>query len=186
MPAREGATHGAAIFPLLMERVVEIVPAGHWQVAEERDRVTLPYHDRHRRRLAMRGEGGVEFLLDLAEATLLREGDGLRLSGGGFVAVRAMAEALLEVTAHSSEELALLAWHLGNRHLPAEIAKDRILIHRDHVIADMLRGLGAHVREVMAPFNPASGAYHGVATHAHGHSHRHDDDHAHHDHGEGR
>ncbi len=149
-----------------MESVNEILPAGHWPAAEERDAVTLAYDARHRRRLRMRGERGSEFLLDLPQAVMMREGDGLKLSSGGYVRVRAAVEALLEVTAASPAELARLAWHLGNRHLAAEIGRERILIRRDHVIAEMLSRLGAGVREVSAPFNPESGAY---SAHEHEH-----------------
>jgi urease accessory protein len=171
-----------------MERVTEILPAGQWPASGERDRITLTYQDRHRRRVALTGEGGTTFLLDLPQAVLLREGDGARLSGGGFVRVQAETEALLEVTAGSAEELARLAWHLGNRHLPAEIGRDRILIQRDHVIANMLTGLGAQVREVAAPFNPVTGAY-SSREHHHGHAHDREHDHQHdheHGHDEGR
>jgi len=157
-----------------MESVNEILPAGHWPAAEERDAVTLAYDARHRRRLRMRGERGSEFLLDLPQAVMMREGDGLKLSSGGYVRVRAAAEALLEVTAASPAELARLAWHLGNRHLAAEIGRERILIRRDHVIAEMLSRLGARVREVSAPFNPESGAYSGAGEHHHHDHHRHE------------
>jgi urease accessory protein len=162
-----------------MERVVDILHAGHWPAAEQRDSITLAYDDRHRRRLVMRAEGGTEFLLDLPEAAVLREGDGLRLAGGGYVGVRAAAEALIEVTVRSRQELARLAWHLGNRHLQTQIEDGRILIRRDHVIADMLCGLGATIREVMAPFDPESGAYSGGQSH-HDHDHGHGHDHDHH------
>jgi urease accessory protein len=46
-------------------------------------REQLQHDDRHRRRFAMRGEGGLEFLLDLPEATRLADGDGLVLEGRG-------------------------------------------------------------------------------------------------------
>ena len=156
-----------------MESVNEILPAGHWPAEEEKDAVTLAYDARHRRRLRMRGERGSEFLLDLPQAVMMREGDGLKLSSGGYVRVRAAAEALLEVTAGSPAELARLAWHLGNRHLAAEIGRERILIRRDHVIAEMLSRLGARVREVSAPFNPESGAYGGAGEHHHHDEHHH-------------
>jgi urease accessory protein len=168
-----------------MERVEEIRPPGHWPSAEERDSITLAYHDRHRRRLRLVAERGTDFLLDLARTILLREGDGLRLSGGGYVRMRAADEPLLEIKATTPEALARLAWHLGNRHLPAEIGAKRILIHRDHVIAGMLRGLGAEVAEVTAPFNPESGAYAALGhpdDHGHEHEHEHGADHAHHGH----
>jgi urease accessory protein len=170
-----------------MERVLDILAAGAWPAAEERDSVTLPYHDRHRRRLRLSSARGTDFLLDLPQTVLMREGDGLKLAGGGYVRVHAAEEALLEVKAATPAALARLAWHLGNRHLPAEIGTERILIHRDHVIAEMLRSLGAEVAEIMSPFNPESGAYASRTDHGHPHAqgHDHDDhghDHHHHEH----
>ena len=170
-----------------MDTVREIVPAGSWPEAEERERVTLAYDSRHRRRLRMRGDGGLEFLLDLPQTVLMREGDGLKLAGGGYVRVTAAKEPLLEVTARSPATLARLAWHLGNRHLPTDIDATRILIRRDHVIEEMLRRLGASLREVSAPFNPETGAY-GLAEHGHAddHDHQHGPWHGHdHAHGHG-
>ncbi len=110
---------------------------------------------------------------------MLDEGDGLALDDGGWLAVRAAPEALMEVTAHGPEQLARLAWHIGNRHLQAQIERDRILIREDAVIADMLAGLGAQVHRVTAPFSPEGGAYDG---HMPGYAHDPDGKpHSHHD-----
>src|SRR6266852_3112482 len=129
-----------------MKRATDLVRAGHWPVAERIDTVTLLFDDRYRRRLRMLGDGGLDFLLDLAEPVVLYSGDGLRLEEGGYVEVKAAEEELVEVRGRDAASFARLAWHLGNRHLPAEIAADRILIRDDHVIVDMLKGLGAEVR----------------------------------------
>ena len=140
--------------------------------------ITLDETARHRRRMAMISDNGIEFLLDLPEARLLRHGDGLVLDDGRVIEVIAAPEALLEVRGRDTEHLVQLAWQLGNRHLPAQVFADRILIRRDHVIADMLKGLGAHVAEIEAPFDPEGGAYGG-----HGHHQHHDEHgHGHHDH----
>jgi urease accessory protein len=93
----------------------------------------------------------------------------LRRSVSALLAVKAAPEALIEVTAPSAKQLMRLAWHLGNRHLPAQIEAERILIRDDHVIAAMLAGLGARLRPLQAPFNPERGAYHDSRDHAHGH-----------------
>ncbi len=166
-------------------RATLVAAAGDWPEAEARDTVTVDFDDRFRRRKLYTGEGGLAFLLDLAEARVLRDGDGLQLATGGYVRVRAAAEPLVAVTAASPGHLLRLAWHLGNRHLPAEIAGDRILIRHDHVIIRMLEGLGATLEHVEAPFNPEGGAYgeHNRAPdHPHGHHHHdHDHDHHHHD-----
>jgi urease accessory protein len=136
------------------------------------DHVTLSYDDRHRRRITVTGDHGVRALLDLPHAVLLAGGSGLKLDDGRIVEVRAQVEPLLEVRAKDAASLLRLAWHIGNRHLTAQIEPDRILIRLDHVIAIMLAGLGATVTEVQAPFDPEGGAYGGRHI-AHDHDHEH-------------
>lgn len=161
-----------------MIRATKVIRAGHWSGVAT-DSVALAYDERYRRRLTMRGEGGLEFLLDLPETTVLRHGDGLVLEDGRMVEVRAKPEPLHEVTATDSHHLARLAWHLGNRHVPIAIEPHCIYMRPDHVLAEMLNGLGADVSAVEAPFDPESGAY--SAGHAHDHASRHapkrDEDH---------
>jgi len=159
-----------------MRRVIAIHRNSGWPEAQAGGTVTLSYLDRHRRRLRLSADDGTPFLLDLPRATVLGEGDGLELEGGGFLRVRAAAEALAEITCRDGAELARIAWHLGNRHLPAEIADDVILIRDDHVIIDMLERLGARVRRVRHPFNPEGGAY-GQHNHDPAHPHRHAEGH---------
>jgi len=148
-----------------MNAITDILPAGAW-TGDPADRVTLDYDGRHRRRVVLTGASGAEYLLDLAEATHLKDGDGLQLPGGGILAVVAKPEPLLEIRARTPEALIRLAWHIGNRHLAAQVFADRILIRRDHVIAHMLEHQGAVVAEVEAPFDPEGGAYH-----EHNHAH---------------
>jgi urease accessory protein len=167
-----------------LETVRSVRRAGAWPAAAALDTITLSFDDRFRRRLRLVADGGLEFLLDLPEATVLRAGDGLVLAGGGFVRVAAAAEQLVEIAAADAGALARLAWHIGNRHLPADIEGGRILIRDDHVIVDMLKGLGATARAVKAPFNPQGGAY-GQHNHDPRHAHRHPYGHGHehsHDH----
>jgi len=152
-------------------RACEILPAGSWDEARAVDRVLIDFDRRHRRRIVLRTEGGAELLIDLPQATRLREGDGLRLDAGGVVRVCARPETLLEIHAHGPGELARIAWHLGNRHLPLQLIGDRIRIRADHVIEEMVEGLGGHVAPVVAPFDPEPGAYAG------GHRHHHHDNH---------
>jgi urease accessory protein len=159
-----------------MRRATRAERAGHWPDSRAVASVTLAYDDRHRRRMRLATDGGEAFLLDLPQALSLQDGDGLQLDDGSWIAVGAAAESLIEVTAEPTL-LARLAWHLGNRHLPARIEPRRILIRRDHVIADMLSKLGATLRFIEAPFTPERGAY---DDHGHGHepahAHRHDHD----------
>lgn len=169
-------------------RVVDVLAPGGWS-GPAADRVTLDYDGRHRRRIVLTADRGLRVFIDFAESRLLPGGAALELEDGRLVEVIAEREPLLEVRAEDAVALLRLAWHIGNRHLAAQILPDRILIRRDHVIGAMLEGLGAKVRELAAPFDPEGGAY-GGAHHAHdhgsgrGHSHDHDHDHEHgHEHG---
>lgn len=161
-----------------MLRATEIAPAGTW-ADEPADTVRLDYDHRTRRRIALTAAGGLAFLLDLAKTPVLVAGDGLRLEDGRIVAVEAAPERLLEIACADERALARIAWHLGNRHLTAEIGARHIYIRDDHVIADMARGLGAEVRPVQRPFNPEGGAYGQGPAHGHGHGHSHGHDHHH-------
>jgi urease accessory protein len=158
-----------------MLRATEILRAGLWN-ARPADVVRLDYDRRTRRRIALRGAGGLEFLLDLAKTPVLAAGDGLRLEDGRIVAVEAAPERLLEIACTDERALARIAWHLGNRHLATEIGTRVVYIRDDHVIAGMARGLGAQVRSVERPFNPEGGAYGQGAAHGHHHGHHHDGD----------
>jgi urease accessory protein len=142
-----------------MRRASEIRTAGTWNAAIAIDRVVLDADERHRRRLTMTGERGTAFLLDLPHATALRDGDGLVLDDGTIVRVTGKPEALFEIMAASPHELARLAWHIGNRHTDVQIVGERLRIRRDHVLEEMLRGLGARLTPIEAPFDPEQGAY---------------------------
>jgi urease accessory protein len=135
------------------------------------DEVVLAADERHRRRIALTGTRGTSFLLDLPHATVLRDGCGLVLEDGSIVRVVGKPEPLVEITAGNAAELARLAWHIGNRHTEVHIVGERLRIRRDHVLEEMLRGLGAHLHPIEAPFEPETGAYH-----SHGHHHHHDDE----------
>jgi len=150
--------------------ITDVLPAKAWSGVAI-DRVALDYDGRHRRRIVLKAQSGTEYLLDLAGATHLRDGDGLVLAGGGILLVVAKPEPLLEVRAATPQALTRLAWHIGNRHLAAQMHADRILIRRDHVIAHMLGHQGAEVREVEEPFDPEGGAYHDHGPSDHHHDH---------------
>ncbi len=178
----------------MMKRAIQVEHAGHWPAESAVGRVTLAYDDRHRRRLRLRTESGMDFLLDLDRAALLRDGDGLRLEDGGWVAVGAASEDVIDVRGETPRATARLAWHLGNRHLPVQILEDGAIRFRyDHVIEEMVIGLGGQTERKSAPFTPEGGAYagEGGSHHAQGHGHHHhahDHDHAHdhaHHHGHG-
>ena len=135
----------------------------------------------------MTGTRGLEFLLDLENAVALRGGDALVLDDGRLIEVVAAPEPLAEIRCNDPHHLVRVAWHLGNRHLPTQIMAKGLRIRRDHVIEAMVKGFGARVIEIEAPFDPEGGAY-ADAFHAHAPEsdpHRHAaHDHSSHDHGE--
>ncbi len=143
-------------FPTM--RAIAIKPADTW-AGEVADRVVLDYEDRHRRRIAMTGKNGTAFLLDLPSPTELQGGDALLLDDGRLVEVVAAPEPLLEIRCADPRQLARLAWHLGNRHLPTQLMNGALRVRRDHVIADLAVRLGAEIIEIEAPFDPEGGAY---------------------------
>jgi urease accessory protein len=156
-------------------RVSAVLPAGSWDAAREVDQVLIDYDRRFRRRILLTTVSGAEVFIDLPQAVRLRDGDGLDVEGC-IVRVRAQAEACMDIHAHGDGELVRIAWHLGNRHLPVQLLGDVIRIRADHVIGEMIEGLGGHVDRVDAPFDPEAGAYSGGGHH---HHHGDDDDHHH-------
>ncbi|MBF0626452.1 MAG: urease accessory protein UreE [Magnetococcales bacterium] len=166
-----------------MRRATAVLPAGEWDPATATATVTLPFDQRFRRRIRWSDDGNTPFLLDLPRATLLRDGDGLRLADGGLIRVLAAREPVAETRPVDAVTAARLAWHLGNRHAPVQILPDGGLrLPDDPVLVAMLEGLGAVVRRLEAPFAPEGGAYgggHGGGAHGadhdhHGHDHDHD------------
>src|SRR3982074_374786 len=182
-------------FPMIRATQVR---AQHRWTETPADTVGVDFNDRPRRRMAMTGTRGFEFLLDLENAVALRGGDALVLDDGRLIEVVAAAEPLVEIRGADPHHLIRIAWHLGNRHLPTQIMPKGLRIRRDRVIEAMVKGLGARVIEIEAPFDPEGGAYAGGG-HAHvpesdppGHvahdqsspdhgEHRHDDEPHHHD-----
>ena len=155
----------AAAMDQTLPRATRVLPADQAAPAAGEASVTLAFADRHRRRIALSDDEGRAFLLDLERATLLADGDRLLLADGGRIRVRAALEPVLEVSGRDPAHLARLAWHIGNRHVPLQVLPEgglRILF--DHVLAEMLAGLGAATQRLEAPFTPEPGAYGG-----HGH-----------------
>ncbi|EPR16148.1 urease accessory protein UreE [Sphingobium indicum IP26] len=166
-----------------MNRILSIIPQardgvdGPWA-----DSVRLDHDLRNRRRMVYTTQGGRGILLDMPRAVHLRDGDGLALDSGELVRVEAAPEPLIEITAPDMPLLLRLAWHLGNRHLPTQLLGDRMRIRHDHVIAEMIEGLGGRCEHVLAPFDPEGGAYEGVG---HGRHHHDGGDHDRHEHAHG-
>lgn len=160
-----------------MQRISTYLPAGTSTVNPVGS-VVLAHDERHLRRKLLHLTDGEMVMLDLREPVAFGDGDRLVLDNGDQIEVRAAEEKLYEVVPRDRLHLIELAWHLGNRHLSAQIEEDRILILRDPVIRNMLEVLSARVVEVVEPFQPVRGAYHSHAGghdnghgHAHGHSH---------------
>jgi urease accessory protein len=150
-------------------RAIAVRRAGEARSGGAAGRAELSHDERHLRRRALALDGGERILVDLPETVQLAGGDRLVMEDGREAEIVAAPEELLEIRPRDPLHLAELAWHLGNRHLAAEIRADRIMVLRDHVIKAMLEGLGAAVTEVVVPFHPMRGAYGG---HSHGHGHQ--------------
>jgi urease accessory protein len=143
-----------------MRRAIAVYTLGRWPEDCAVDTVTLAYVDRHRRRIRLVADSGEAYLLDLPRAHHLVDGDGLELDSGGYLRVRAAPEPVFEIEAGHQADLLRIAWHLGNRHLALQVVGERLRIRADHVIADMVTGLGGRINRLEAPFDPEIGAYH--------------------------
>ena len=156
-----------------MLRATQVIAPEDTRIAAAAMTITLTRENRYRRRVAWQTDCGTPFLLDLAEASYLAHGAGLVLDDGAIVRVKAASEPVLCITASESTALARIAWHIGNRHTPAEITANAIYIQPDHVLAEMVRGLGGTVADDMRPFEPEGGAYGGHGSLESGHHHHH-------------
>ena len=142
-----------------MRHVVNVKLKGSWNGASVAS-VTLAFNDRHRRRIRMYDDSGDLFLLNLSDAMLLAEGDGLELDNGNIIAVRAAPEPVADIYCKNAMHLARIAWHIGNRHTAIQLLDDSSLrISDDSVLVNMVEGLSAKVKRHSAPFQPEPGAY---------------------------
>lgn len=146
--------------------------ADHQSAASHR--LVLPYDARRKSRQRVTLVNGEELGYVLPAGTVLRDGDHLLTGNGLVVAVEAAPELLLEVRSGDPLQLCRAAYHLGNRHVPVQLGEDFLRFQPDHVLAEMLVGLGCRVSEVEAPFDPEGGAY-GGHPHGDGHGSVHDD-----------
>ena len=146
-----------------MPRALSHLPSGHDRGAAI-DSITLAHDERRLRRKLLTGRNGTEVTVDFPNTITLEHGGALELEDGRLVEIIAAQEMLYEVRAKDAAHLLRLAWHIGNRHTPAQLDAERILIKRDHVLKDMLQGLGATVSDIAEPFFAEHGAYH---SHAH-------------------
>lgn len=139
--------------------------------------LTLPYDSRTKSRLRTQLDGGEEVGLFLERGAVLRGGDLLEADDGRVIAIVAAPEDVSTVHSADPSTLARVSYHLGNRHVPLQIGSGWVRYLHDHVLDDMVRGLGLGVTVERAPFEPEPGAYsHGHSTAMiyrpqHGHSH---------------
>ena len=147
-----------------MRRATAHLPAIHGKSAII-DTNTLAHDERRLRRKLLTGAKGTEVMVDFPTTVTLDHKGALELDGGELVEILAAEELLYEIRAKDAGHLLRLAWHIGNRHTPAQLEPNRILIKRDHVLKTMLEGLGATVSNVSEPFFAEHGAYH---SHSHG------------------
>ncbi|MEZ5728075.1 MAG: urease accessory protein UreE [Burkholderiaceae bacterium] len=151
--------------------------------------VALPFEKRQRSRqrivLGTGAQAGTAFGVELPRGTVLRDGDLIATADGTTVRVIAAPESLLQADAADASQLARLAYHLGNRHVSLQIGPGWLRLQADHVLGQMVEGLGARVVAVEAPFEPESGAYShevgGAGGHGHAHGHHHHHHHGHDD-----
>jgi urease accessory protein len=178
-----------------MSRAVHVLTAAARRTAGDQpkicDTVILNAEQRRMARGAVVGAKGMPIELDLPATPRLRTDDALVLDDGRLVEVVAAAEPLLEARANDLAALARLAWHLGDRHIAAEIRGRALRVRREPATEALLTALGAKPVAIEAPFEPEGGAYDertvDTAGHDHEHHHGHGHDHAHdhhaHDHG---
>jgi urease accessory protein len=138
---------------------------------------TLTLAERRRSRLRLQLDDGREAALLLPRGSALRNGDRLRADEGAIIFIRAAAETLSVARTDDPHLLLRAAYHLGNRHVPVELASGWLAYEHDHVLDDMVRGLGLHVESRVTPFEPEPGAH--AHKHAHEFGHDHDHDHGH-------
>ena len=151
--------------------------AGEKQPGEIIDTLLLDYDARRAPGGICTGLKGTQIEIALKTSAPIATDDCLILDDGRLIEIVARPEPLLEVRAPDTASMARLAWHLGDRHIPAQLHERRIRVRRDEVTEKLLNALVATVFAIEAPFEPESGAYAG------GHSHHHDaHDHGHHGH----
>jgi urease accessory protein len=157
-----------------MIRIEQLLPGS----AEHSATLSLPIDQRIKSRLKVTLDDGREAGLFLPRGQVLRGGDLLQSTEGLIIKVEAAAETVSTVRTDNALALAKACYHLGNRHVPLQIAMSWVRYQHDHVLDDMVQGLGLTVEVEQAPFEPEAGAYKS-GNHSHGHSHSHSHAHTH-------
>jgi urease accessory protein len=126
---------------------------------QPRGKLELPFDLRQKSRLRTALTSGEEVALALPRGMVLRGGDWVVATDGRVIEVVARPEQVLHVLCTSPLALARAAYHLGNRHVPVQLGEGWLRLGADHVLEEMLKGLGATVIPITAPFEPEAGAY---------------------------
>lgn len=158
----------------LLPRGVGLAPS----VTKRASVIALDWDARQKSRLEAMDDRGNHVAIFLARGAVMRDGDVLVVDDGGLIVVRAQPQPLMAVRSAASGGLVRAAYHLGNRHVPVNVRADSLRFEPDHVLADMLRGMGFEVLSIEDGFEPEAGAYHAA-----GHGHEHEHEHEHDDHG---
>ena len=143
------------------------IPRGAYKL-DIKGQLKLPFDARQKSRLRTHLASGEEVALMLPRGEILRGGDLVVASDGRVVEVVAEPESVLHITCGNAQEITRTAYHLGNRHVPVQVGEGFLRITADHVLEEMVRGLGAKIEPMHAAFEPEAGAYGG--------GHRHNDD----------
>jgi urease accessory protein len=130
------------------------------------DTITLNYNDRFIRRKKLISDNKLEFLVNLPETISVNKDDGFLFDDGNLILIKYAKETLIEIR---SEDLIKLSWHIGNRHIPCQIETNRLLIHEDKVIENLIIRLGGSIKKISEEFSPEGGAYGLGRTHGHKH-----------------
>lgn len=151
--------------------------------------LSLPFDVRQKSRFRSELTDGEAVAVDLPRTSILRDGDVISIENPSqdddFVVITSAPQEVMCVKASADAEnpafeLMCCAYHLGNRHVPLMLTKDALYFEPDHVLKDMLIGLGAVVTDVAHPFEPETGAYSGDGQgHSHSHTHSHSHSHSH-------
>ena len=145
---------------LFIDRLEGLAAEGHVD-----DHLILPYDLRQKARQRVRLQSGREAALFLARGAVLHDGDLLVSENGLRLKVVAARERVSIAQIDDAPSLARIAYHLGNRHVAVQVKRDRLIYLHDHVLDDMVRGLGGAVTVATQPFEPEEGAYHGGSHH---------------------
>lgn len=129
--------------------------------------VVLTYAERQKSRHKCETACGKTLGWFIDRGIVLASDDLLVCTNGELVRVIAAPESVCDVFVEDKLLFARLAYHLGNRHVPLQLVGHTLRFQQDHVLEQMVEGLGGQAQHVCQPFHPESGAYHSHRHHDH-------------------